>query len=112
MTHVNSQFYMPRLAEFDQTHDPEFELEYMTFPLSHLHPNQEAQDIMNHQYVIPLRLLPEELRQPGAVESVYTPYELDDLTIPSWLDLATRLTKDEELRLKFKEFMYMGGVEE
>lgn len=107
-----AQFYMPRLAEFDQTHDPEFELEYMTFPLSRLHPNQEAQDITNHQYVIPLRLLPEELRQPGAVESVYTPYKLDDLTIPSWLDLATRLTKDEELRLKFKEFMYMGGVEE
>ncbi|KIK37842.1 hypothetical protein CY34DRAFT_15428 [Suillus luteus UH-Slu-Lm8-n1] len=107
-----AQFYMPRLAEFDQTHDPEFELEYMTFPLSRLHPNQEAQDITNHQYIIPLRLLPEELRQPGAVESVYTPYELDDLTIPSWLDLATRLTKDEELRLKFKEFMYMGGVEE
>jgi endopolyphosphatase len=103
---------MPRLAEFDQTHDPEFELEYMTFPLSRLHPNQEAQDITNHQYVIPLRLLPEELRQPGAVESVYTPYELNDLTIPSWLDLATRLTKDEELRLKFKEFMYMGGMEE
>ncbi|KAG1735436.1 Metallo-dependent phosphatase-like protein [Suillus lakei] len=107
-----AQFYMPRLAEFDQTHDPEFELEYMTFPLSSLHPDEEAQDITNHQYVIPLRLLPEELRQPGAVESEYTPYDLNDLTIPSWLDLATRLTKDEELRLRFKEFMYMGGVEE
>lgn len=107
-----AQFYMPRLAEFDQTHDPEFELEYMTFPLARLHPVEEAQDITNHQYVIPLRLLPEELRQPGAVESEYTPYELNDLTIPSWLDLATRLTKDKELRSRFKEFMYMGGVEE
>jgi endopolyphosphatase len=107
-----AQFYMPRLAEFDQTHDPEFELEYTTFPLSSLHPDEEAQNITNHQYVIPLRLLPEELRQPGAVESEYTPYELNDLTIPSWLDLATRLTKDKELRSRFKEFMYMGGAEE
>ncbi|KAG2343606.1 hypothetical protein BDR05DRAFT_1059503 [Suillus weaverae] len=107
-----AQFYMPRLAEFDQTHDPEFELEYMTFPLSRLHPDEEAQDITDHQYVIPLRLLPEELRLPGAVESEYTPYELNDLTIPSWLDLATRLTKNKKLRLRFKEFMYMGGVEE
>lgn len=107
-----AQFYMPRLAEFDQTHDPEFELEYMTFPLSRLHPDEEAQNITNHQYVIPLQLLPEELRQPGAMESEYTPYELNDLTIPSWLDLATRLTKDKELRSRFKKFMYMGGVEE
>ncbi|KAG2145766.1 Metallo-dependent phosphatase-like protein [Suillus clintonianus] len=107
-----AQYYMPRLAEFDQTHDPEFELEYMTFPLSRLHPDEEAQDVTDHQYVIPLRLLPEELRQPGVVESEYTPYELDDLTIPSWLDFATRLTKDEGLRLRFKEFMYIGGVEE
>ncbi|KAG2141513.1 hypothetical protein BD769DRAFT_1650743 [Suillus cothurnatus] len=107
-----AQFYMPRLAEFDQTHDPEFELEYTTFPLSSLHPDEEAQNITNHRYVIPLRLLPEELRQPGAVESEYTPYQLNDLTIPSWLDLATRLTKDKELRSRFKEFMYMGGAEE
>ncbi|KAG1836936.1 Metallo-dependent phosphatase-like protein [Suillus subalutaceus] len=107
-----AQFYMPRLAEFDQTHDPEFELEYMTFPLSTLHLDEEAQNITNHQYVIPLRLLPEELRQPGAVESEYTPYELNDLTIPSWLDLATRLTKNKKLRSRFKEFMYLGGVEE
>ncbi|KAG1735733.1 Metallo-dependent phosphatase-like protein [Suillus paluster] len=106
-----AQFYMPRLEEFDQTHHPEFELEYMTFPLSGLHPDEAAQDITNHQYVIPLRLLPEELRQSGTVESVYTPYELDDLTIPSWLDLATRLTKEKDLRLRFKEFMYMGGEE-
>ncbi|KAG2135743.1 uncharacterized protein EDB93DRAFT_1170667 [Suillus bovinus] len=107
-----AQFYMPRLEEFDETHDPEFELEYMTFPLSNLHPGEETQNITNHQYVIPLRLLPEELREPGAVESEYTPYELDDLTIPSWLDLATRLTKDSDLRSRFKDFMYMGGVEE
>ncbi|KAG1805680.1 uncharacterized protein BJ212DRAFT_1486239 [Suillus subaureus] len=107
-----AQFYMPRLAEFDQTHDPEFELEYMTFPLSKLHPDEEAHNITNHQYVIPLQLLPEELRQPGAVESEYTPYELNDLTIPSWLDFATRLTKNKELRSRFKKFMYMGGVEE
>jgi len=107
-----AQFYMPRLEEFDQTHDPEFELEYMTFPLSSLHPDEETQNITNHQYIIPLQLLPEELREPGAVESEYTPYELNDLTIPSWLDLATRLTKNKELRLRFKEFMYMGGVEE
>ncbi|KAG1896469.1 Metallo-dependent phosphatase-like protein [Suillus fuscotomentosus] len=107
-----AQFYMPRLEEFDQTHNPEFELEYMTFPLSSLHPDEETQDVTNHQYVIPLQLLPEELREPGVVESEYTPYELNDLTIPSWLDLATRLTKNKELRLRFKEFMYMGGVEE
>lgn len=107
-----AQFYMPRLAEFNQTHDPEFELEYMTFPLSSLHLDEEAQNITHHQYVIPLRFLPEELHQPGAVDSGYTPYELNDLTIPSWLDLATRLTKDKKLRSRFKEFMYMGSVEE
>jgi len=102
---------MPRLGEFDQTHDPEFELEYMTFPLSEIHPDEEAQDITDHRYVIPLRLLPEELQRPGAVESEYTPYEMDDLTIPSWLDLATRLAKEKELQMKFKEYMYMGGEE-
>ncbi|OAX42027.1 hypothetical protein K503DRAFT_414558 [Rhizopogon vinicolor AM-OR11-026] len=106
-----AQFYMPRLGEFDQTHDPEFELEYMTFPLSKMHPDEETQGTTNHQYVMPLRLLPEELRRPRAVESEYTPYELDDLTIPSWLDLATRLAKEKELQIKFKEFMYMGGKE-
>ncbi|KAG0698681.1 Metallo-dependent phosphatase-like protein [Suillus ampliporus] len=106
-----AQFYMPRLGEFDETHHPEFELEYMTFPLSGLHPDEAAQDVTDHQYVIPLRHLPEELRKPGAVESLYTPYELEDLTIPSWLDLATRLTKETELQLRFKEFMYMGGEE-
>jgi endopolyphosphatase len=103
---------MPRLAEFDQTHDPEYELEYMTFPLSGIHPNEEAQDTTNHRYVIPLRLLPAELRQPGmAVKLKYTPYELDDLTIPSWLDLATRLAKEKKLQTRFKEYMYMGGKE-
>lgn len=106
-----AQFYMPRLAEFNESHGPKFDLEYMTFPLSNLHPDEETQDNTTHQYVIPLRLLPEELRQPGAVESEYTPYELNDLTIPSWLDLATRLAKDKELRSRFKEFMYMGGVQ-
>jgi len=107
-----AQFYMPRLAEFDQTHDPEFELEYMTFPLSGIHPDEEAQDTTNHRYVIPLRLLPAELRQPGtAVKPKYTPYELDDLTIPSWLDLATRLAKEKKLQKKFKGYMYMGGEE-
>lgn len=102
---------MPRLEQFDQTHDPEFELEYMTFPLSGIHPDEEAQDRTNHRYVIPLRLLPEELRKPGAVESEYTPYQLDDLTIPSWLDFATRLAKEKELQIRFKEFMYLGGKE-
>jgi len=100
---------MPRLEEFDQAHNPDFELEYMTFPLSGIHPNEETLDITDHQYVIPLRLLPEELRQPGGVESEYTPYELDDLTIPSWLNFATRLAKEKELQIRFKEFMYMGG---
>jgi len=107
-----AQFYMPRLAEFDQTHDPEYELEYMTFPLSGIHPDAEALDTTNHRYVIPLQLLPAELRQSSTVMKLkYTPYELDDLTIPSWLDLATRLAKEKKLQARFKEYMYMGGKE-
>jgi endopolyphosphatase len=97
---------MPHVGEYDETHDPEFELEYLTYQLSSLHPMDNVTEPP-----VPLTHLPSSLRKPGVTESKFAPYELPDLTIPSWLDLACKLGKpqEEKLREQFKLFMYMEG---
>jgi len=63
---------------------------------------------------LPLRLLPGELQTPGLDGSKFAPYEMADLTIPSWLQLAARLGdgKHRKLRNRFRKYMFLGGQEE
>lgn len=93
------QYYIP---ELDKKDEPKFKLEYLTFPISSLQLAEEP---------VPLRNLPKSLREAGVTESELAPYGLPDLTIPSWLDLACKLGKPREkkLRKRFKNYMYMGG---
>ncbi|KIK97145.1 hypothetical protein PAXRUDRAFT_825228 [Paxillus rubicundulus Ve08.2h10] len=110
-----AQYYMPKLKEYDEDNEPEFELEYVTFPLSKLQTGGEAMGgDESLPPLIPSRNLPEELHHGGGgLKSKYAPYNLDDLTIPSWLDLAWRLGQRQEkkLRKRFRKYMYMGGEE-
>lgn len=94
-----AQYYIP---ELDKKDEPKFKLEYLTFPISSLQLAEEP---------VPLRNLPKSLREAGVTESELAPYGLPDLTIPSWLDLACKLGKPREkkLRKRFKKYMYMGG---
>ncbi|KAG2056419.1 hypothetical protein BDR06DRAFT_970153 [Suillus hirtellus] len=97
-----AQYYIPQLEKYDEKDGPKFKLEYLTFPISSLHLTEGP---------VPLRNLPKSLREAGVTESELAPYELPDLTIPSWLDLACELGKPREkkLRKQFKKYMYMGG---
>lgn len=92
-----AQYYIPELD-----HEPKFKLEYLTFPISNLYIADEP---------VPLRNLPKSLREGGVTKSELAPYGLLDLTIRSWLDLACKLGKPREkkLRKQFKKYMYMGG---
>jgi len=94
--------HVSQLEEYDEKDGPKFKLEYLTFPISSLHLTEGP---------VPLRNLPKSLREAGVTESELAPYELRDLTIPSWLDLACELGKPREkkLRKRFKKYMYMGG---
>jgi len=101
-----AQYYLPRLESASKKHEPRYELEYVTFAPRLLHPSEGV------ERPIPLRQLPKALQSP-AVESSskYAPYEMEDLTIPSWIELAHRLgsPKSKKLRKRFREYMYMGG---
>lgn len=91
-----AQYYIPQLDE------PKFKLEYLTFPIPSLYRGEGP---------VPLRNLPKSLREARVTKSELAPYELSDLTIPSWLDLACKLGKPREKKLRklFKKYMYMGG---
>jgi endopolyphosphatase len=100
-----TQYYLPKLEEATKKHKPKFELEYVTFAPNQLHSGE--------QEPIPLRHLPKSLREPGVVQSKFAPYEMEDLTIPSWIKLAKAIGtgKSKRLRKKFFSYMYMGGPE-
>ncbi|KIJ70553.1 hypothetical protein HYDPIDRAFT_105296 [Hydnomerulius pinastri MD-312] len=111
-----AQYYMPKLGEYDENHTPDYELEYLTFSLSKLWPSAGGDQITagdEPEPLIPLKNLPDVLQSSGATTSKYAPYNLDDLTIPSWIDLAWRLGQRQEkkLRKRFRKYMYMGGDE-
>lgn len=97
-----AQYYIPQLEEYDEKDEPKFKLEYLTFPISKLYIADGP---------VPLRNLPKSLREAGVTKSELAPYGLRDLTIPSWLDLACKLGKPREkkLRKQFRKYMYMGG---
>jgi len=81
----------------------------MTYPLDLLHPEAGAE--RGFQYPVPLRYLPEELRERGVSKSKYAPYRMKDLTIGSWIRLARQIADDkrDKLRRRFEKYMYVGG---
>src|SRR5882757_9325886 len=104
------KYYIPNLTVANETHPPEFELEYLTFDLTALHPSDNR---TNFHYLVPLRNLPRSLHNSSITKSTYAPYRMNDLTITSWVKLAHKLTKPKQkkLRKRFKNFMFMGGKE-
>lgn len=68
----------------------------------------EGQNETEFQYLIPLKNLPKSI-QKGEIKKKYFPYEMKDLTVGSWMDLARRLgdIKENGLRKKFKQLMYL-----
>ncbi|KIM90809.1 hypothetical protein PILCRDRAFT_811290 [Piloderma croceum F 1598] len=105
-----TQYYIPDLGSANKTHPPKFKLEYLTFDPTALHPqNNET----SYHYPVPLRNLPRSLRNTTIVKSKYAPYRMNDLTIPSWVNLARKLAKPKKkkLRKRFKKYMFMGGEE-
>jgi endopolyphosphatase len=84
---------VPELDKADKRQEPKFELEYLSFKAEELYRTE----------LIPLKRLPRQLEK-------YTPYGMDDLTIGSWVKLASKMghRKDGELRRKFRQHMYLG----
>ncbi|KAI0660952.1 hypothetical protein C8Q70DRAFT_912248 [Cubamyces menziesii] len=136
-----AQYTLRKMDEADESHPPKFKLEYLTFPVTSLHPPPKADgadgnategednngavdaavSVEAHSgankfwYPIPRRHLPRTLRNTTLTRSKkFAPYGLEDLTIPSWTALAQRLgrSKAKRLRQKFKQYMYMGGAGE
>ncbi|KAF4619842.1 hypothetical protein D9613_005070 [Agrocybe pediades] len=105
-----AQYYAPGLAQANKTHGPQFELEYLTYRVEALHPDGGAEK--GFQYPVPLRHLPEELREAGVGKSKYLPYKMRDLTIGSWIRLAREIADDKrrKLRKRFRKYMSVGGV--
>lgn len=131
---VNYQYWMPGLGSADKRKKPKFELEYLTYTLPSLRlengDNDDDDDdddegkkepgLENGEkgkkegwYPVPLKELPKSLRK-GKKSKKYLPYEMEDLTIGSWLKIALKLgdVKQSKLRKKFERYMYMGGEEE
>jgi len=106
-----AQYYIPDLGKGNETHPPTFELEYLTYKVESLHPNDTEQEFV---YPVPLRHLPESLREPGMEKSKYCPYGMDDLTIPSWIRLARKVVDEKRLQLrkKFRQYMFVSGPKE
>ncbi|KZT24494.1 Endopolyphosphatase [Neolentinus lepideus HHB14362 ss-1] len=103
-----------RLNASGKTRKPKYKLEYTTFAVDALHPPADPAAATKFKYAIPLRHLPRSLRNRTITESKFAPYQMRDLTIPSWVELAQRLArpkKEAELRKRFKKYMYQGGRE-
>lgn len=108
-----AQYWMPKVEKYDARDTPEYELEYLTFSLLRLHTGGVAGRTSNTQPLIPLENLPEELRDVEVKKSKYAPYEMEDLTIPSWVELARKIGKEGgKLRKRFRKYMYVGGTDE
>ncbi|KAI0375671.1 hypothetical protein BV20DRAFT_932452 [Pilatotrama ljubarskyi] len=130
-----AQYTLRKMDRADESHPPKFKLEYLTFPVRALRPPPEAEGAAEAEgidggrdtiadatvnakrkfwYPIPRRHLPRRLRNGTITESKkFAPYELEDLTIPSWTALAQRLgrAKAKKLRQRFRRYMYMGADE-
>jgi len=105
------QYYIGEDDLMEKKPRPEFKLEYLTHSLETLHPG-DGENEDGYAYPIPLEHLPRSLREKNVTKSKYAPYEMQDLTIPSWVELAQRLTDagEKKLRKRFRKYMYMGDV--
>jgi endopolyphosphatase len=105
-----AQYYLPDLAESTHKKPPKFKLEYVTHPVEALRPPNTTDANVTRKWIppVPKHLLPKSLRQENLTHSKFAPYQLDDLTIPSWIQLARRLGKSKKMWKKFLGFMYMG----
>ncbi|KAF4574592.1 hypothetical protein EYR36_005940 [Pleurotus pulmonarius] len=103
-----AQYYLPNLENANKSHKPKFKLEYLTFPLSKLHPDGDAVK-QKFDYPVPVHHLPRSLQEGNVSTSRYAPYSMEDLTIGSWVELARRLgnSKESKLRKRFKKLMYL-----
>ncbi|KAL0950019.1 hypothetical protein HGRIS_010027 [Hohenbuehelia grisea] len=66
------QYYLPHLERANKTKKPKFKLEYLTYPLSMLHPKGGAEDDGAFQYPVPVGHLPRSVRN-GTVEGESKP---------------------------------------
>lgn len=102
-TECRMQYYIPRLERADKTHEPRFELEYVTYTIDALQPKGDG------GHPVPLEQLPEELKRQGGGKSRHAPYWMEDLTIGSWMRLGRALGEErrEKLRTRFRQYMFM-----
>ena len=116
-----AQYYLPDLEESTKKSPPKYRMEYLTFGVDALRPPNdtaatqtvEAQNTGKKKVVhwvppVPKHLLPKSLRDVNRTKSKFAPYELEDLTIPSWITFARKLGKSKKLWKQFIGFMYMG----
>ncbi|CAG8676594.1 686_t:CDS:1 [Acaulospora colombiana] len=105
-----AQYYLPDVAEATEKKPPKFKLEYVTHAVEALRPPNTTDANVTRKWIppVPKHLLPKSLRQENRTKSKFAPYTMDDLTIPSWIELATRLGKSKKMWQKFLGFMYMG----
>lgn len=100
------QYWMPGMENGTVEEEPEWELEYITHKVSALHPRRGEEG--GFVYPIPPGLLPGALQEGGEGGERFAPYEMDDLTIGSWMALARRLGKEKKKWKEFKKFMYLS----
>lgn len=106
---------MPKVATANETHPPKFKLEYLTYPLSALHPMESGDS--EFYYPVPVRHLPRSLRDGkkkiGELKKKkkYVPYEMKDLTIGSYVELGRRLADvgHGKLRRQFRKYMFVSS---
>jgi endopolyphosphatase len=98
------QYYLPDVATASEEYTPKWELEYVTYGLSAFGKNGSD----GADEVIPRENIPKALRDGRGAK--YAPYSMDDLTVPSWVELARRLGDGDnsKLRKSFRKYMFMG----
>lgn len=99
-----AQYYLPDVGNASEEYIPKWELEYMTYGLSAFDDDGSE----GTPEVIPKRNIPKALRHGQGRK--YAPYSMNDLTIPSWIELARRLGDGDnrKLRKQFRNYMFMG----
>jgi endopolyphosphatase len=104
-----AQYYMPDLEDGTKKHPPRFKLEYVTHAIEALRP---PSDVVRKKGgwipPVPKHLLPKSLRDGNGTSSKFAPYQLEDLTIPKWIELARKLGDSKRMWKKFLGYMYMG----
>jgi endopolyphosphatase len=114
-----AQYYLPDLAESTKKNPPRYRMEYLTFDIDALRPPETqgpeqldgGSTVKKHVHwvpPVPKHLLPKSLREGNRTKSKFAPYQMEDLTIPSWIEFARNLGKSKQLWKQFIGFMYMG----